>query len=72
MKWNWLYMLVIIICFLIITVITYGYNSGSCQIDKEYICDDNFCLHKEFNINLNVYLMNNIQNMLKNLHQHYY
>ena len=34
----------------IFCICIYAYNSGSCQIKKKYICNDNFCLYKEFNV----------------------
>lgn len=40
----------IILTILIIAI--YGYNSGSCKLEKEYICDKSFCLFKEFKIYL--------------------
>ncbi len=45
-----------LIIFIILTIAIYGYNSGSCKLEKEYICDKNFCLFKEFK----VYLENKI------------
>ena len=62
---NYLYLslfvfLVICIC---ICICIYGYNSGSCKINKKYICNDEFCLYKEFN----VYLKNEIKNEINDL-----
>lgn len=52
-----LLLLVLIICI-------YGYNSGACKIKKKYICSDDFCLYKEFN----VYLQDRIKNEISDLH----
>jgi len=41
-----------LIIFIILTIAIYGYNSGSCKLEKEYICDKSFCLFKEFKIYL--------------------
>jgi hypothetical protein len=54
----------ILFCFII--VIVYGYHSGSCQINKNYTCEDNFCLYKEFKIHLNIDILNDIDKMLNN------
>lgn len=60
MKILWIFLLL-----LIILLIIYGYFSGSCQIDKEYKCEKNFCLIKEFDASLNNKLHQDIQEMLK-------
>ena len=44
----------------------YGYNSGSCKINKKYICNNNFCLYKEFNIFLHDTIKNEITLLLVN------
>jgi len=54
---------IFILIIIIILLFVYAYNSGSCKINKKYICDNNFCLYKEFK----VYLKNNIQNEIDNL-----
>lgn len=41
-----------LIILIILTIVIYGYNSGSCKLEKEYICDKSFCLFKEFKIYL--------------------
>ena len=51
---------------ILILICIYGYNSGSCQINKDYKCDNNFCLYKEFQSNINGHLMNDINQMLDN------
>lgn len=63
---NYIKVLSIIILFIASLIIIYAYNSGSCQINKEYICEDNFCLIKEFNIELNQAILNDIDTMLDN------
>jgi hypothetical protein len=54
------------ILIIIVIIIVYAYNSGSCQINKKYICDNNFCLLKEFAIELNENIKNDIDKMLEN------
>ena len=54
----------LVITTIIICIIVYGYNSGSCQIDKIYECDNNFCLYKEFQINLNKNLKEDVNFLL--------
>ena len=54
---------VIICCVLIII---YGYNSGSCKINKKYICEKNFCLYKTFKIMLNDVLKKEINILVLN------
>jgi hypothetical protein len=56
--------LILLIFLLLVGV--YGYNSGSCQITKEYKCDKNFCLYKEFQSNMNGDLIRDIKQMLDN------
>ena len=63
---NYIKILIIIIFFLISSTIIYAYNSGSCQINKEYICQDNFCLIKEFNVELNQTILTDIDIILEN------
>ena len=50
---------------LISLIIIYAYNSGSCQINKNYICDKNFCLHKEFVYELPNNVLHEIDNILE-------
>lgn len=59
---NYIYLLlfIMIIC---ICICIYAYNSGSCQINKKYICNDDFCLYKEFN----VFLKNQIKDEINYL-----
>uniref|UniRef100_A0A6C0KEH1 Fe2OG dioxygenase domain-containing protein n=1 Tax=viral metagenome TaxID=1070528 RepID=A0A6C0KEH1_9ZZZZ len=59
--WCLFFALIIIFC-----VGIYGYNSGSCKINKKYICNDNFCLYKEFKIFLQDVVKNEINHMLDN------
>jgi hypothetical protein len=57
----------IIILIILIFIITYAYNSGSCQLDKkDYNCDNNFCLIKKFNVDFNETIKDDIQRMLEN------
>jgi len=57
---------IIFVIIILILICIYGYNSGSCQINKEYKCDNNFCLYKEFHCDLNNELMYAINQMLSN------
>jgi len=59
------FVFVFIIC-LFICLFIYGYNSGSCQVNKQYICNNNFCLYKEFNVILDNIIKNEINNLLIN------
>lgn len=65
-KYYLYYCIVLIILFFIISIGLYGYNSGSCKINKKYICNDNFCLYKEFK----VYFINIIQNEINEILTH--
>jgi len=59
-----------IILTILILIIVYGYNSGSCKVQKNFICNKDFCLYKEFSTNiLNYNLKKSINNILlkKNL-----
>ena len=57
---NYIYLSLFIVIF---CICIYAYNSGSCQIKKKYICNDNFCLYKEFN----VFLKNQIKDEINYL-----
>jgi len=59
---NWYLFFFIVIIF----IGAYGYNSGSCKINKKYICDNNFCLYKEFTVYLQHDLRDEIKTVLKN------
>ena len=59
----YIYSFLLCLFIIIICIIIYGYNSGSCKINKKYICNDNFCLYKEFNI----YLQDNIKIQINSL-----
>jgi hypothetical protein len=61
---NYLKALSLFVLIIIILLTVYAYNSGSCQINKKYICDNNFCLLKEFAIELNENIKNDIDQML--------
>jgi len=62
---NYLQFLSLFIIIIIICIITYAYNSGSCQLDKKYICDGKFCLLKEFPINLHENINQDIERMIQ-------
>lgn len=53
----------IIFCFI---VFAYLYNSGSCHIEKEYICSKKFCLIKEFSFQLPAAVLAEINTLLRN------
>jgi hypothetical protein len=57
-------LLLFIICCIIIII--YGYNSGSCKINKKYICETEFCLYKMFKIILADNIKNEIYELLSN------
>jgi hypothetical protein len=56
-----LFLIVLIIC-----VCIYGYNSGSCKLNKKYICNDDFCLYKEFNVYLQDVIKNELNHLILN------
>ena len=57
---------IFILIIIIILLFVYAYNSGSCKINKKYICDNNFCLYKEFDIILGKNIKNDIDKILAN------
>lgn len=61
----YLKLLSLIVLILVILIILYAYNSGSCQINKEYNCSKGFCLLKEFSIELNETIKNDVDKMLE-------
>jgi len=61
LRWFLLFVLFFIIC-----LAFYGYNSGSCKINKKYICSDDFCLYKEFKIYLDDIVNQEINSLLDN------
>jgi len=62
----YLYWVLLVILVFIICIGFYGYNSGSCKINKKYICTNDFCLYKEFNIYLQNIIKNEINSLLIN------
>ncbi len=69
MKKNNIYYLHIFLLFILVFIICigfYGYNSGSCKINKKYICTDDFCLYKIFKVYLQNILKNEINTLLIN------
>jgi len=62
-NYNYLYCYFLFIIFIIICIIIYGFNSGSCKINKKYTCNNDFCLYKIFNI----YLKNNLKKEINGL-----
>jgi len=64
--YNYLYYLLLILLIIIICIAIYGYNSGSCKIIKKYVCNNNFCLFKEFKIYLSSITQKEINKMIKN------
>ena len=61
LKSNYFKFFSFLIFIILIIIIIYAYNSGSCKIDKKYICQNNFCLLKEFAIDLNENIKNDIE-----------
>lgn len=59
-----LFVLFVLVLFIIFAISLYGYNSGSCKIKKKYICNDDFCLYKEFNVFLQKIIKNEINSVL--------
>jgi hypothetical protein len=62
----YLYFLLLFVLLLIICIGVYGYNSGSCKINKKYICTSDFCLYKEFKIYLQDIIKNEVKSLLLN------
>jgi len=58
--------LLLLLSIFIICIFIYGYNSGSCKINKEYKCNNDFCLYSEFKIFLPSIIQNEINNLIKN------
>lgn len=56
----------ILMFLLIFLIVCYAYYSGSCQINKPYPCNNNFCLIKHFDINLPNNIINGINLMINN------
>ena len=54
--------LVIVIFFIYL----YAYNSGSCKVNKKYICNNKFCLFKEFYLELPSNIEKDIDTIQKN------
>ena len=65
-KKNIFFYILIFILILLTLIIIYGYNSGSCQINKKYICNNDFCLYKEFYYDMPYNILNDISNVLDN------
>lgn len=61
--WYWFLLLVLVF---IICIGFYGYSSGSCKINKRYICTNDFCLYKEFKIYLGNIIKSEINALLLN------
>ena len=58
--------LIIIFFIIIFILVVIFYNSGSCEIKKEFECSSDFCLFKEFPVQLSSQILNNINEMLEN------
>ena len=65
-KFYYLYLSLLFLFVFIICIYLYGYHSGSCKINKHYICNDSFCLYKEFKVHLQYTLMNEINPLIDN------
>ena len=67
MKNDAIVIFIVIIFIVLYLIYLYGYYFGSCKINKsDYKCDENFCLYKVFSINLDIIILNEINEMLKN------
>jgi hypothetical protein len=64
-KIKFVYITFLFILSITIFIIFYAYNSESCKLNKKYICNNNFCLFKEFKIYLPKVVINEINEMLK-------
>ena len=63
---NYFFIIVIVLLIILLLIYLYAYNSGSCKINKKYICDKEFCLYKEFYLELPNNLKNDINNIENN------
>ena len=63
---NYFFIVIIILLIILILIYLYAYNSGSCKINKKYICDKKFCLYKEFYLELPNNLKDDINSIQKN------
>ena len=61
-----LLVLSLVIFALIILIVLYGYQSGSCKIIKKYKCSEEFCLYKEFNTILPTEVQSDVNKMIEN------
>lgn len=64
--YNYFVIIIIVLIILIFLIYLYAYNSGSCKMKKRYICNNNFCLFKEFYLELPSNLAKDIDNIQKN------
>ena len=55
----------VFVVFVFICICLYGYNSGACKLNKKYICNNDFCLYKEFSIYLQD-IENEIDDLIEN------
>jgi len=62
----YLYLSLLFVFVFIICIFLYGYNSGSCKLNKKYICNDDFCLYKEFSVYLQDITKNEINDLIIN------
>lgn len=65
-KFYYLYLSLLFVFVFIIFIGLYGYNSGSCKVNKKNICTDIFCLYKEFNVYLQDVTKNEINHLIDN------
>ena len=63
---SYIYWVVFFVLVIVIIIGTYGYNTGSCKINKKYPCSDDFCLYKEFNVSFREPVKNEIDSMMDN------
>jgi hypothetical protein len=67
MKYStFIYFFLLFVFVIIICICLYGYNSGSCKVNKKYICNNHFCLYKEFNVYLKDVIKNEINGLTDN------
>ena len=65
-KIYYLYLSLLFVFIICICLYLYGYNSGSCKVNNKYICNDDFCLYKEFNVYLQDVIKNEINGLTDN------
>jgi hypothetical protein len=65
-KLHYFYLFLLFVIVFTICIYIYGYNSGACKVNKKYICNNDFCLYKEFSVYLQDTMKDEINDLLIN------